>query len=519
MATGRRTTTAPCGPLLQKRGKECTRESLRSACISTEPQPSSVYGEIDNMPCVLDSISFHSSPLTWLTKLYDHQLVVLTSDAEHANTREALEGVLLFGPRHIRTVLLDEAVFQTMKSESMRSLSRNGLEPFAKSIFSMTGTQHSHRRELLGKAITAALRSSFPDIIAASDSLIASWSIGSCFSLLGEMRRLALTAMTPLLFGQGSSDRFLVGLQIQRLFSARQAFHAHPNESNARRIQLLAHSASAAIHQALKDARRGHGHAVLDALSRGSDENGRPITSVEVISQVNGLVLASCEPIAVLLSWALLCLSQLPPLVRLMHDEAKRASKDLTSNRRPFSYIDSFIAEVTRLFPPNAIVARTATQDSEIDDVRIKADCGILLSPWAEQRNRQNFSKPASLILGRRLRARCLSSIDLLAFGLGPRFCLGKHVALSVASVILHKILSRFGVQLATEQEIGWRINITFHPYPDPLVQLCSPRTTEMVSWRGPITQIVSLNDWDREVPANRRLRTGYSYSAGHIDR
>ena len=114
----------------------------------------------------------------------------------------------------------------------------------------------------------------------------------------------------------------------------------------------------------------------------------------------------------------------------LEHPEAQAAL------RRDPVRIGAAVDELLRWWTPVMTFRRTATTDTEVGGVAVTAGDKVVVSFTSANRDEQVFSDPDRLDLARDARAQ-------LAFGHGPHFCLGAHLARAQMRALLTEVLTR----------------------------------------------------------------------------
>ena len=104
--------------------------------------------------------------------------------------------------------------------------------------------------------------------------------------------------------------------------------------------------------------------------------------------------------------------------------------------RRDPERIGAAVDELLRWWTPVMTFRRTATTDAEVGGVAVTAGDKVVVSFTSANRDEQVFSDPDRLDLGRDARAH-------LAFGHGPHFCLGAHLARAQMRALLTEVLTR----------------------------------------------------------------------------
>lgn len=102
----------------------------------------------------------------------------------------------------------------------------------------------------------------------------------------------------------------------------------------------------------------------------------------------------------------------------------------------PDGLLPSAVEEVLRWVSPVIYMRRTATEDLDIDGVRIAEGDALALYYGAANRDPEAFADPERFDVGR-------EPNDHIAFGGGPHFCLGAHIARIEIEVILRELLTR----------------------------------------------------------------------------
>jgi cytochrome P450 len=93
----------------------------------------------------------------------------------------------------------------------------------------------------------------------------------------------------------------------------------------------------------------------------------------------------------------------------------------------------SAVEELLRWVTPIMQFRRTATRDTELDGQRIGEGDKVVLYFVSANRDEAVFDAPDSLDVGR-------TPNPHLAFGIGPHFCLGAHLARLEATVLLDEL-------------------------------------------------------------------------------
>lgn len=191
----------------------------------------------------------------------------------------------------------------------------------------------------------------------------------------------------------------------------------------------------------------------LSMLLLAQDENGTGMDDKQVRDEIMTLFGAGHETTAKALTWAWYTLWQNPDVAEKLHTEldtvlAGRAPtiEDLPKLR----YLDQFVKEVLRLYPPAWVVTREPNEDVEISGLPVKKGTAIIVNIYASHRNPNVFPDPLAFKPERWTEEfeKSLPKSAYLPFGNGPRICIGNAFAQMEAKLILAVLAQRFELTL-----------------------------------------------------------------------
>jgi cytochrome P450 len=119
--------------------------------------------------------------------------------------------------------------------------------------------------------------------------------------------------------------------------------------------------------------------------------------------------------------------------VRLMHEHPDQAQLLRSDVER---WLPTAIEEALRFSPPVMYFRRTASEDTELSGVRIRADQKVYLSYAAANRDEAVFADADRFDIRR-------DPNDHLSFGIGEHFCLGASLARMQLRCILREVLTQ----------------------------------------------------------------------------
>lgn len=194
---------------------------------------------------------------------------------------------------------------------------------------------------------------------------------------------------------------------------------------------------------------------LLQMLLDFRDEQGSPMDPTLLRDEVASIFLAGHETTAITLAWAFYLLEQHPDIEQQLHREIA----DVLGGRAPV-YADvpklhwarAIIEETLRLYPPVHVFSRQAINDDTVCGHPVPAGSLVTISSWIMHRHRKYWDEPDRFRPERFLpaQAHVLNRAAYLPFGLGPRVCLGKHLGLMEATLLLTMIAQRFVLRVVS---------------------------------------------------------------------
>jgi len=102
------------------------------------------------------------------------------------------------------------------------------------------------------------------------------------------------------------------------------------------------------------------------------------------------------------------------------------------------------VDEALRLYPPAAMVSRTAMAQDRLCGAEIRPGDTVIIPIYALHRSKLLWQDPDSFCPARFADRKAIPRYSYLPFGDGPRICIGASFALQEAVIILATLLSRF---------------------------------------------------------------------------
>jgi cytochrome P450 len=191
---------------------------------------------------------------------------------------------------------------------------------------------------------------------------------------------------------------------------------------------------------------------ILSLLLRARDEDGQPMTDVELRDELVTMLVAGHETTATTLSWAFDQILAEPRVAKKIDAELARVvgGRRLDPAALPkLEYLDAVIKETLRLKPILPIVARELAAPLDIAGYSLPAGTKLAPCIYLAHRRPDTYPDPERFYPERFVDAK-MDPYTWLPFGGSVRRCLGMAFALYEMKIILAAVLSRAHLRLAS---------------------------------------------------------------------
>jgi cytochrome P450 len=189
---------------------------------------------------------------------------------------------------------------------------------------------------------------------------------------------------------------------------------------------------------------------LLDYMLKAEDaETGRRMTPTDLLHNMQFFIVAGHDTTALALAWSLLLLAGDRDAQERARAEARAVLGDAPATAQDLAampYIRQVIEEAMRLYPPVGLLARNVREPDMLAGREIRPNDTLFLPVYALHRHQMWWDRPDEFdpdnfapekVAGR---DRYLT----LAFGAGPRICVGANFAMMQAHIILATLVARF---------------------------------------------------------------------------
>jgi cytochrome P450 len=390
--------------------------------------------------------------------------------------------ILLVHPETIESVLLTNPA-NFFKSRDYRALAKvlgNGL------LTSEGETWRAQRKMLQPAFRRESILSYAPVMIDCAERMLARWSDGEMRDLHHEMMALTLDVVGKALFGTDvlqSVSRVGVALETAMRQFTRVAGWAFLLPENfpvpgTWRMRRATRQLDEVIYGVIRERRAGlqetggaNSSDLLATLLEIRDDDGRPLSDLQLRDTVMTVFLAGHETTAIALSWTWYLLATNPEVESKLHVELKEAlgGRAPTAEDLPrLPYTEMVIKESMRLYPPAWGIGRNSREEFEAGGYRLPARTNIFVLQWVTQRDPRWYSDPERFIPERwaedPVRAGKVPRFAYFPFGGGPRVCIGAGLAMMETTLLLATIAQRYRFALVPEHPIELFPSVTLRP-------------------------------------------------------
>ncbi|KNB53966.1 cytochrome P450 [Streptomyces caatingaensis] len=415
------------------------------------------------LPVLGHALPLLRDPLGFLAALPGHGDLVQVRFGPH-------RAVVVCDPELTRQVLRDDRTFDKGGPlyDRIRELTGNGLA-------SCPYSDHRRQRRLLQPAFHPARMPGYAETMRRQvTEVTGAWTDGGTVDVITEMHTISARTTIVTMFG-GDPARPAGSGELARLMDDFAAVVAGiprrallppsadrlPTPANRRYDRARARLRTA-IDRLVTDHRSGElhdGDLLSMLLSAGHDPpgdgrpGGRGLTDDEIADQLVTFFAAGTENTGTTLAWSLHLLARHPHVARRV-----RAEVDAVLDGAPaagpehlpaLALTGAVVTEALRLYPPAWVLTRTTTDDTRLGGHTIPAGTAVVYSAYLLHRRPDLFPDPERFHPDRWLTGDAPHRTAFVAFGGGPRKCIGDVFALTEATLVLATIVAGWDLRPA----------------------------------------------------------------------
>ncbi|XP_062713552.1 uncharacterized protein LOC109401093 [Aedes albopictus] len=196
--------------------------------------------------------------------------------------------------------------------------------------------------------------------------------------------------------------------------------------------------------------------ALLDLLLRATVD-GKPLSDDDIREEVDTFTFAGHDTTASALTFLLFNIAKYPDVQQKLFEEISSvvgSTTDLTLHTlNDLRYLDLVIKESLRLYPSVPMIARIATENTQLDDMPIPKGTCVSVDIFQMHRDPSCFDDPERFIPERFNAIKeggNHSSFTYIPFSAGSRNCIGQKFAQYEIKIAITKLIQTFRLELPT---------------------------------------------------------------------
>lgn len=179
----------------------------------------------------------------------------------------------------------------------------------------------------------------------------------------------------------------------------------------------------------------------------------------KMLGEAKNFLLSSHETMASTLTWTIYCLGNSQPSHEILLNEVRTVLQGRAPTFEDYNKLEfaqKTVKEALRLYPPLWSLERRAIDDDQFGPLKCKKNSIVFTSTYTLHRSPKYWDDPDSFNPSRfdehtsQNRPKCA----YIPFGMGPRACIGQHIAMLTATLVISKIVQRYHFQLHPKQKI-----------------------------------------------------------------
>ncbi|WP_273837515.1 cytochrome P450 [Halococcus sp. PRR34] len=385
---------------------------------------------------------------------------------------------LVTEPKEIERILVSEDS-KFRKSQTIRSGSIDDL--LGDGLLMSGGDFWQRQRQRAQPAFAPSRVMNFGEEISEyAETMLSHWNDGEVVKIDPAMARITVKVIVSVMFGTELDDQTTEKVQnnlepLGKMFEPKPAQFLLPEwVPTPERVEFEnAVDNLEEVLDTLVYRRKGTEDGEMDLLSilLRAQSDVDEVTEELVRDELMTMLLAGHDTTALSLTYTWYLLSQHPEIERRVHDEIDEIlgnESPTASDVRDLDLTERVIQEAMRLYPPVYTIFREPTEPIQLGGYRIPKGALVMLPQWGVHRDPRWYDDPESFDPDRWTtdRASERPNYSYFPFGGGPRHCIGKHLSMLEAQIILATVAQNYRLRLAPEQSenLDFAPSLTMHP-------------------------------------------------------
>jgi len=407
-------------------------------------------------------LAFQNDPLNFLSKLaHDY------GDIIHFPFGP-FQAYLLKHPEYVHEAIVTQ-VSKLHKFERV-------IHPFEKFVgrgtFLLEGDEWKRQHKLVQPAFhTKRIMSYIDTILNHTERMIADWEEGQVYDMAHEMHKVTMATIGEILFNvediEKEAGNLADAIAILSDMTVRESSALMPVPDWVPTPRNLKENhAMETLDKFMMDIIKERQQAnvdkgdVLSALIDTVDTEGEKLTDKQIRDELLTLFVAGHETTAGLLAWCFYLLTEHQEIQDKLATEAittLNGEMPTLETLGTLKYTEQVLLETLRLYPPVWMLpTRSPIEDITIGGHVIPKGSMVFISPWVIHHDPRFFDDPQTFDPDRFSEGykKRIPSFAFFPFSGGSRVCIGQHLAMMEAQIILSTVIQNFKLELEPDQEI-----------------------------------------------------------------
>jgi len=390
-----------------------------------------------------------------------------------------METYMVTGPADIERILLTEA--DSFRKPDFQSDALGDL--LGEGLLLSEGDTWQQQRELANPAFSMGRLAGMTDRVADhAEEMVDDWTAGDRIDAESAMARVTLNVILDLMMGVRLPEERLDVIEAQleplgRRFEPDPLRFAMPDwvpmpgddefESAVETLEGVLDDIVEARRGTAGDPFEDGPMDFLSILLRARERGDQ--TADQLRDEMMTMLLAGHDTTALTLTYTWFLLSDHPEAERRVHEEVDEVVGDGRPDMaavREFEYLEWVINEAMRLYPPVFTLFREPTEPVEIAGYDVAEGATLMIPQWGVHRSERYWDDPGTFDPERFSPERRADRprFAFFPFGGGPRHCIGKHLSLLEAKVIIATVASEYSLEFEGETPLELLPSLTMHP-------------------------------------------------------
>jgi len=340
------------------------------------------------------------------------------------------------------------------------------------SLLALEGKPHQRQRKLLTPPLHGERMLTYGQLIQnITEKITAKWQMGQPFSVISSMQEISFEVILKAVFGMQDGPRYeklkelLINiLNPQQPFITAMifVFPVLQRDLGAKspwgKFLRLRQQVDEIIYAEIQERKAKPDPSRTDILSlmmATRDEEGQPMTDVELRDELITLLVAGHETTATSLAWAIYWIHRLPQVRDKLLQELDNLGEVADANDIfKLPYLNAVCSETLRLYPV-AMLALNRLVKSPLEVMGYQLEPGTLVIPCIYlTHHREDLYSESKQFKPERFLERQFSPTEFLPFGGGNRRCIGMAFALFEMKLVLATVLSQWEMEVVDSQPV-----------------------------------------------------------------